>query len=265
MHRSSPESYDRPPVSQETLTFARLLKYMLLSGLHNETPTYRLRLFYLFHRFVKEARNDLSPDICVNIIESIRDVLTIEVQIPEPDEVEIDPLTDAVKSSTFDSQLYLYETTGTLCTCLPKESDQQGTLLLSCVKPLMANLSDCLQVVKGGSQEVVPIVHTHHIIMALGNIAKGFPDYPSPVPSDFLFPLANVFSQIAQAILICLEAMNIFKVVRDAVCSSFSASWTYSVFSDSLRICTYFGYCWSSCHTVYSAIDVQSPGAVRAI
>ncbi|KAJ7593086.1 armadillo-type protein [Mycena floridula] len=191
-------------------------------GLHNESSSFRLRLFYLFHRFIKESRNDISPDICATILQGIQDLLAIEIVIPEQDDAETDPLAEAVESSTFDAQLYLYETVGMLCAILPKESEQQATLLLSCVKPLMSDLANCLQVYKAGSQELIPIVHTHHIIMALGNIAKGFPDYPSPIPENFQFPLHDVFSQMAQAILMCLEAMNIFKVVRDSTRFAFA-------------------------------------------
>ena len=53
--------------------------------------------------------------------------------------------------------------------------------------------------------------------MALGNIDKGFPDFPRPLPEGYIPPPLGVFSQAAEAILVCLEAMNIFRVVRDAV------------------------------------------------
>jgi exportin-T len=81
----------------------------------------------------------------------------------------------------------------------------------------MDGLSVNLQAATKGSQEVVPIVKVHHIIMALGNISKGFPDYPQPPPSGYILPPLDVFAQVAQAILVCLEAMNAIKIVRDAV------------------------------------------------
>lgn len=81
----------------------------------------------------------------------------------------------------------------------------------------MDELSVNLQASTKGGQDLIPIVKVHHIIMALGNIAKGFPDYPTSVPQGYLMPPLEVFAQVAQAILVCLEAMNIFKVVRDAV------------------------------------------------
>ena len=189
----------------------------MLRGIHNQHSGFRSRLYYLFYRFIKEEKNDIPPQFSVTIAESLRDLLAIQVEIPNPDDVEVDLLTDAVKSSSFDAQLYLFETIGILCALLFKDRDQTKTLLLSFVRPLMDELSEALQAHTKGSQDITPIVKVHHIIMALGNIAKGFPDYPSPLPVGYILPPLDVLAEVAQAMLVCLENMNIFKVVRDAV------------------------------------------------
>ncbi|KAF8227304.1 ARM repeat-containing protein [Tricholoma matsutake] len=190
-------------------------------GLHNDNSAFRLRLFYLFYRFIKEGRDDIPTDICDGIIASVEDLLRIDVEIPKLDDSEADLLTEMV-SSAFDSQLYLYETAGILCSLLFKTPEQQASLLLSLVKPLMAELSVNLQAATKGSQELVPIVKVHHIIMALGNISKGFPDYPQPPPPGYILPPLDVFAQVAQAIIVCLEAMNVIKIVRDATRFAFA-------------------------------------------
>ncbi|KAG6842293.1 pre-tRNA nuclear export protein [Blastosporella zonata] len=191
-------------------------------GLHNENPTFRLRLYYLFHRFIKEAKNDIPPDIIPSITQSIQDLLPIEVELSEPEDTDENPITEAVKSSAFDSQLYLYETTGILCSLLFRSPEQQAALLLSLVKPLMDELSINLQASTKGVQDILPIVKVHHIIMALGNISKGFPDYPPTLPEGYTLPPLDVLGQVAQAILMCLEAMNVHKVVRDATRFAFA-------------------------------------------
>lgn len=194
------------------------LKAARFRGLHNPDPSFRSRVYYLFYRFIKDVKSDIPPDICVNIVGSFRDLLPIEVQIPVAEDSETDLLAEAMKSSAFDSQLYLYETVGILCSLVFKNPEQMATLLLSFVKPLMEELSNNLQAsTKGGQVDLVPIVKVHHVIMALGNIAKGFPDYPNPLPDGYILPPMDVFAQVAQAILVCLEAMNVFKDVRDAV------------------------------------------------
>jgi exportin-T len=206
------------------LSVASLAHIYVRRGLHNENSAFRLRLFYLFYKFIKEGRDDIPTDICAGIIASVQDLLQIEVEIPKLDDSETDLLAEVARSSAFDSQLYLYETAGMLCSLLFKSPEEQASLLLSLMKPLMDELSVNLQAATKGSQEIVPIVKVHHIIMALGNIAKGFPDYPQPLPQGYILPPLDVFAQVAQAILVCLEAMNIIKIVRDAVCTLFSCN-----------------------------------------
>jgi exportin-T len=187
----------------------------------NGNPSVRSRVFYLFYRFIKESRNDIPVEIAVSVIDSIRDLLHVFVNIPEleseaPTQQEI--LDEAMANpGIFDSQLYLFETVGILLSLLFKAHEQQSTLLLAIAKPLLDELSINLQIVTKGSQDVLPILKVHHVIVAVGSVVKGFPDYPSPLPEGYILPPLNVFGQIAEAILVCLEAMNVFKVVRDAV------------------------------------------------
>jgi len=157
----------------------------------------------------------------VSVIDSIRDLLHIHVKIPElenenPSQQEI--LDEAIANpGIFDSQLYLFETVGILLSLLFRVPEQQSTLLLTIVKPLLDDLSANLQTARKGSPDVLHILDVHHSIIALGNVAKGFPDYPSPVPEGYILPPLDVFGQVAQAILVCLDAMNVFRIVRDAV------------------------------------------------
>jgi exportin-T len=153
----------------------------------------------------------------------MRDLLPISVEIPELEDGEPDVLGEFIRGSNFDSQLYLFETAGILTSLTFKTPERQASLLLSLVRPLMDELSTNFQLYqeKGSNMEdldtLVPIVNVHHIIMALGNIAKGFPDYPTVVPENYIMPPLDVFAEVSRAILVCLEAMNVFKVVRDAV------------------------------------------------
>jgi exportin-T len=192
-----------------------LLIFFLHRGLHNPDESVRSRVFYLFHKFIRECRNDISPEVAISLLENIRDLLVINIEVPKVENPEDDPLTEAIKNpGIFDSQLYVFETVGTLLSFLSKAAEQQASLLLSCVTPLLQDLSRNISVVKG---DVIPILRIHHTIMALGNIAKGFPDYPSPVPEGYTFAPLEIFLQVAQGILLSLEAMNTVQCVRDAV------------------------------------------------
>lgn len=69
-----------------------------------------------------------------------------------------------------------------------------------------------------GPQDVLPVLKVHHLIRALGNISKGFPDAPSPTPPGYVSPpWVSVFDQVAEGILVSLGAMNGYKIVREAV------------------------------------------------
>ncbi|KAH9849715.1 ARM repeat-containing protein [Lenzites betulinus] len=192
-------------------------------GLHSPESSTRSRVYYLFYRFIREDRNEIAPDVAVQLLNSIRDLLVIEVELPELENPDSqDMLQEAVSApSIFDSQLYLFEATGTLVSLLYRTPDEAAALLLSVVRPLLDELSMSLQSVKG-ADDMLPIIKVHHIIMALGNIAKGFPEYPNPVPVGYTAPPLDVFREVGQAILVCLEAMNIFRVVRDATRFAFA-------------------------------------------
>ena len=187
-------------------------------GLHNQDSSVRARVFYLFHRFIKEVRNEISTDLAASLLDSIRDLLPIQVDLPELDSPETqDLLTEAIKNpGIFDSQIYLFETAGILNSLFFKDPVQSETLLRSIVKPLMDELPAHLQAAKA-SNDVLAILKIHHIVMALGNVAKGFPDLPSPLQEGYILPPLDVFREIGQAILVCLEQLNVVKGVRDAV------------------------------------------------
>lgn len=69
-----------------------------------------------------------------------------------------------------------------------------------------------------GPQDVLPVLKVHHLIRALGNISKGFPDAPSPTPQDYSTPVwVSVFESVADAIMVSLGRMGEFKIVREAV------------------------------------------------
>lgn len=68
------------------------------------------------------------------------------------------------------------------------------------------------------AKDVLPVFKAHHLIQALASVVKGFPDLPPPSP-DYVPPKRlDVFKQIAEAILVSLDTMKGFKVIREAVC-----------------------------------------------
>lgn len=196
------------------------LKYSIrlcTSGLHSSSSRSRARTFYLFNKFIKEARAEIPLHIAGELLERIGDLLTVQVEMPQLDSPELDLLTEALRlPADFDKQVYLFETAGMLLSLYFKNPEQQRSMLLSVVKPLLDDLSTNLQSVKG-PDDVLAIVKVHHIIIVLGNIARGFPDLPSPIPEGYIIPPVDIFTEIAKAILVSLETLNSFRPIREAV------------------------------------------------
>ena len=84
--------------------------------------------------------------------------------------------------------------------------------------PLLASLEESLQARMLGPQDVLPVLKVHHLIRALGNISKGFPDAPVPTPQEYIVPRwVSVFDSVGDAVMVSLSRMSQFKIVREAV------------------------------------------------
>ncbi|KAF7330559.1 Exportin-T [Mycena venus] len=190
-------------------------------GLHNSDASHRSRVNYLFHRFIKEVRSDIPGDVAVNIANSVRDLLPIEVQLPDADDSDssTDLLSEAIKNSAFDSQLYLYETVGTLLLVTFENTrpvDLAAAVLCEAANVRVIGQPSGLQ--SEGQPGLDPHCQGSPCYDGTREHCQGlFPEYPTPVPAGYVpLPVNDVFGEVAQAILVCLEAMNVFKDVRDA-------------------------------------------------
>jgi exportin-T len=123
----------------------------------------------------------------------------------------------------FDSQLYLFETVGTLISLLGSEPATQSTLLQAVTTPLLSDLSQTLHAATQQPADPLPVLKAHHLIRALGNVPKGFPEAPAgAVRPPEAAPWVTVFKEVAEAIIVSLEALNGFKVVREATRFAFA-------------------------------------------
>ncbi|KAG8712895.1 pre-tRNA nuclear export protein [Ceratobasidium sp. 395] len=191
-------------------------------GIHHPKESVRRRVFYIFHKFIKDCKTEIPAEYVTTIIDSMRDVLVVRAELPEPESSEQDLLSEALGSAgLFDSQLYLFESVGTLVSLLSKEPERQATVLQSITNPLLASLQQSIQTPITGPQDILPILQAHHVIRVLGSVSKGFPDVvgatPVPAPAWVL-----VLKQVAEAILLSLEAMNQHRAIRDAARFAFA-------------------------------------------
>ncbi|KAG8906804.1 pre-tRNA nuclear export protein [Tulasnella sp. 403] len=209
-------------------------------GMHQARKNRRGRVFYVFHRFIKEVRNDIPQDLILSLLTSIQDLLELELEpppadadgnssssagsSPTPDQDASNLLEEAIKApGLFDSQLYLFETTGTLISSLAEVGeDEQVSLLRAITNPLLGQLSQALQTPMKDPKDILPVFKAHHLIQAVASIVKGFPDAPPQVPGYVPPKRMEVFKEIAEAVLVSLEAFNTFKVIRDAARFAFT-------------------------------------------
>jgi len=117
----------------------------------------------------------------------------------------------------FDSQLYLYEAVGQLISILNQDPSHQISLLQAVLNPLLAGLQHNIRTEVNTLNDVVCVLNVHHYILAIGSLAKGFPDV-GPKESKPSGQWSAVFKDATDAILSATKVLSGFQAIRDAVC-----------------------------------------------
>lgn len=132
---------------------------------------------------------------------------------------------DRSADAIFSGQLYLYEAIGCICSTSAVPLDKQVLYVRSILAPLFADLEAHLDPAKSGDERAK--LQVHHIIMALGTLARGFSDWspgttsasPSSAPAA---EISNEFARASEAILVALESLPSSLDVRTAARFAFS-------------------------------------------
>ncbi|KAF9969790.1 pre-tRNA nuclear export protein [Actinomortierella ambigua] len=207
-------------------------------GLHHPNPANRARAWYLFWRFTKDLKQKLSRYV-ETVLTSIQDVLTTEASLPPVLGPDFDLATN--KDTMFETKTYVFEAVGLLISQESIPAQKQFEYLSVVVSPFLSmiqeNLTACQAIrrtttgVVGGNvpvdaksvvyQELMLVWSLHHRLMALGSIAKGFPDVTTKKTSSAGAaaagsPYSQVFKQVAEMTLVGLETLGRFEVIRSA-------------------------------------------------
>ncbi|CAO3687198.1 unnamed protein product [Rhizopus stolonifer] len=183
-------------------------------GLHNPLKQIRTRCWYLFQRFVKSLKPRMGPYV-EHVLSSIGDLLAIQAEpVVETNTMDGMPIPAA---STFDSQLYLFETVGLLISLEGTEPMKQTEYLKIVLVPLVEGIQNSLS---QPSDDELFMLQLHHYIMAIGSVAKGYPSLNKP--SEVTEPWTVVFVQATEIILSALQAFNHILLIRDAVRYAFA-------------------------------------------
>lgn len=183
-------------------------------GLHHPLKQIRTRCWYLFQRFVKNLKSRMGPYV-EHVLSSIGDLLAIQAEpVVETNTMDGMPIPAA---STFDSQLYLFETVGLLISLEGTEPMKQTEYLKIVLVPLVEGIQGSLS---QPSDDELFMLQLHHYIMAIGSVAKGYPSLNKP--SEVAEPWTVVFVQATEIILSALQAFNQILVIRDAARYAFA-------------------------------------------
>ena len=195
---------------------------------HHNHLKVRMRSWYLFHRFVKHVRQHVGG-IAETLIQALSDLLPIRAELSEEasdnDEEDISSSgNNQTANAQFDSQLYLYETIGCIASARSIPVDKQVVLVTSVINPLFSDLDAYLGQAKLGDKQ--SILQVHHLIMALGTLARGFADgtpannlvTASPPPGV----ISTEFVRAAEAVLLALEGLRSSFEVREAARFAFN-------------------------------------------
>lgn len=147
----------------------------------------------------------------------LQDLLVITAELPDSEPPSEAVLTKAASAAgLFESQLYLFETVGTLISILNQVPSEQVVLLNAVLDPLLSQLEQSVRPAASSPADYNAVFKAHHLIMAIGNVAKGFPDLSARQPTA-QGEWVQCFRKATEAVLASAKIMTGFVVIRDAV------------------------------------------------
>ncbi|KAL4760217.1 Ran GTPase-binding protein LOS1 [Aspergillus foveolatus] len=193
---------------------------------HHPMKKVKTRAWYLFQRLVKQLRAYID-NVAQTVVEALGDLLVIQAELPsessDGDEMSSEDhegSTDAV----FNSQLYLFEAVGIICSIPTIPADKQVLYAQSVLSPVFVDMEKNLGSAKSGDARAV--LQIHHDIMALGTLARGFSDWQpgtsSPAAQLPAPEVSEAFSQVSEATLVALESLKASFDIRTASRFAFS-------------------------------------------
>ncbi|MBW0473648.1 hypothetical protein O181_013363 [Austropuccinia psidii MF-1] len=197
-------------------------------GLHHPTLNIRFRCCYLFYRFVVQGKvalqTHLNFDGWLAIINQLKDLTVIQAQLTTSatSAAEADALVKAALSpSMFDGQLYLFETIGIFVSFCSVNPEQQVIHLQNVLKPLVAGVRAEVAIPPIQTADLTNVLNIHHCILAIGAIAKGFPNLSPNTAISKGVQWPNIFKAGIDDILSVTKRLNDVRIIRDATRSSF--------------------------------------------
>ncbi|TKA58769.1 Exportin-T [Cryomyces minteri] len=182
------------------------------------------RVLENFVRFVHSEHIKLG-NVSQTVIQAIGDLLVIRAELPEDsaDDDMSSEENDQSADALFNNQLFLFEAIGCLSSTSSVPLENKVIYTQSVVGPLCSDLQQSLEAAKAGDERAV--LQIHHIIMALGTLARGSSDWMPGATSGTPPPPNEVSEQFvaaAEAVLQALESLPSSINIRTAARFAFS-------------------------------------------
>ncbi|KAI5795627.1 armadillo-type protein [Geopyxis carbonaria] len=191
--------------------------------IHDSHIRVRTRSWYLFLRFVKNLRQHMG-EIAETILGAIGDLLVIRAELPN-DTNDVDELSSqsgGSEDATFESQLSLFEAVGFLCSSPSLPVENQALMVKSAMAPLFSDIEAHLGPAENG--DALAALQIHHDIMALGTLGRGFSNWTGGMKVEVTTGelVADEFVRAMEAVLVALERLSKFLVIRESARLAFS-------------------------------------------
>ncbi|KAJ3271577.1 pre-tRNA nuclear export protein [Terramyces sp. JEL0728] len=183
--------------------------FLTTRGLFHPVKSIRLRVNYLFLRFVKLLRQFLGQYV-ESILSALTELLVIKQRI-------LPTSNDPSVASDFDSQIYLFEAVGYLISVDTITPQRQGELLTIVMIPLLQKIEEIMHHSDSTSLNDIYIAELADLVSAIGGISKGFPEFEKSKVTNYNPEVwRNPFNTTIQGILVVLRKFNRYPPIREA-------------------------------------------------
>lgn len=196
-----------------------------LQLVHHPVRKVKTRSWYLFQRFVKQLRQHIG-NVAQTVVEALGDLLVIQAELPSEGEDGDEMSSEDHEGSAdavFNSQLYLFEAVGIICSTNGVPADKQVLFAQSVLNPIFLDMERNLEPARANDERA--LLQIHHDIMALGTLARGFSDWMPGTSTPATLPapeISEAFCQVAEATLVALESLKSSFNIRTSARFAFS-------------------------------------------
>lgn len=206
---------------EQNPTFIQKALQYFVQYVHSSNVRIRSRSWHLFLRFVRPVRSHLSS-ATESIVGAISDLLEIKAEVPDEDSDDMSSNQDSQSSDhVFQCQLYLFEAIGCLASASGCPRQTQIGVLRSILAPLISSAQSHLAAAASGDEKA--ILQIHHVIEAMGTLARGFAEWvPGKASQNVSEEVSVEFKKASDTILNTLSSLKGSMTIRMAARYAFS-------------------------------------------